>query len=64
MLLPLPYGDGIKITVGEYLTPNMRSINMRGIEPDIVVENKDDEDLQLKRAIVYLRAIEKFVTQL
>lgn len=64
MLLPLPYGDGIKITVGEYLTPNMRSINMREIEPDIVVENKDDEDLQLKRAIVYLRAIEKFVTQL
>lgn len=30
---------GIKITVAEYLTPNKRSIDGKGIVPDIVVEN-------------------------
>lgn len=30
---------GIKITVAEYLTPNKRSIDGKGVVPDIVVEN-------------------------
>lgn len=30
---------GMKITVAEYLTPKMRSINGKGIIPDIIVEN-------------------------
>ncbi len=32
--------SGVKITVAEYLTPNKRSIDGKGITPDIVVENQ------------------------
>lgn len=32
--------SGVKITVAEYLTPNKRSIDGKGITPDIVVENE------------------------
>ncbi|WP_202707559.1 S41 family peptidase [Sporosalibacterium faouarense] len=35
--------SGMKITVAEYLTPKMRSIDGKGIIPDIVVENKPAE---------------------
>ena len=42
----------MKITVAEYLTPNKRSINQKGIQPDIIVENKNGTgDIQLERAI-------------
>ncbi|WP_297405874.1 S41 family peptidase [uncultured Cetobacterium sp.] len=41
-LLPLPDGDGIKLTIAKYYTPNEISINGVGIKPDIVVEEKDD----------------------
>lgn len=51
-IIPLPLGDGMKITVAEYLTPNKRSINQKGIQPDIIVENKNGtRDIQLERAI-------------
>lgn len=40
-LLPLPDGDGIKITTAKYYTPNGISINGTGIEPDVEVEDKD-----------------------
>ena len=33
-LLPLPDGDGIKITIAKYYTPNGISIDGTGIEPD------------------------------
>ncbi|MGL4671873.1 S41 family peptidase [Cetobacterium sp.] len=41
-LLPLPDGDGIKITIAKYYTPSGVSIHGTGIEPDILVEEKDD----------------------
>ncbi|WP_297598671.1 S41 family peptidase [uncultured Cetobacterium sp.] len=41
-LLPLPDGDGIKITIAKYYTPSGVSIHGKGIEPDILVEEKDD----------------------
>ncbi|MBQ3437375.1 MAG: S41 family peptidase, partial [Fusobacterium sp.] len=40
-LLPLPDGDGIKITTAKYYTPKGISINGKGIEPDVKVEDKD-----------------------
>lgn len=56
VILPLAYGDGMKITVGEYLTPKKRNINKTGIVPDIVVENKDTKDLQLEKAMEFLNS--------
>lgn len=40
-LLPLPDGDGIKLTTAKYYTPNGVSINGMGIDPDVKVEDKD-----------------------
>lgn len=54
-IIPLTNGDGIKLTVAEYLTPNRRYIHNKGIVPDIVVQNKDtDKDLQLEKAVQVL----------
>lgn len=46
-------GGAIKLTIAKYLTPNDRSINGIGIEPDIKVEMEKDaaKDLQLDKAI-------------
>ena len=40
-LIPLPDGDGIKLTIAKYFTPSGISIHGIGIEPDIKVEEKD-----------------------
>ena len=44
------------MTTSEYFTPNERSINHIGIEPDILVEPTEDgeQDMQLNKAIQYL----------
>ncbi|MFK7826648.1 MAG: S41 family peptidase [Oligoflexales bacterium] len=36
-LVSLPDGSGLKLTVARYFTPNDRSIQAKGIDPDIVV---------------------------
>ncbi|QZY55486.1 S41 family peptidase [Crassaminicella profunda] len=36
---PITNGGGIKLTIAEYLTPNERSINGIGIQPDVLVKN-------------------------
>jgi carboxyl-terminal processing protease len=61
-LTPLPDGAAIKITTAHYLTPNHRDINLRGIDPDVRVdENKDarfgeeDKDAQLRAAVDLLQ---------
>ncbi|MBC2856080.1 S41 family peptidase [Cetobacterium sp. 2A] len=41
-LIPLPDGDGIKLTIAKYYTPSGVSIHGVGIEPDIKIEEKDD----------------------
>jgi carboxyl-terminal processing protease len=41
-LIPLPDGDGIKLTIAKYYTPSGVSIHKKGIEPNIVVEESDD----------------------
>ncbi|MGF6906741.1 S41 family peptidase [Fusobacterium sp. PH5-44] len=40
-LIPLPDGDGIKLTIAKYYTPNEISIHGTGIEPDVKVEEKE-----------------------
>ena len=61
-LTPLPDGAAIKITTAHYLTPNRRDINLRGIDPDVRVdENRDarfgevENDAQLRAAIAVLQ---------
>lgn len=60
-LTELPDGAAIKITTAHYLTPNHRDINLRGIDPDVSIdENHDarmgeiDHDAQLRAAVTYL----------
>ena len=33
-------GSGLKLTIARYYTPNGRSIQAKGIEPDIVLKHK------------------------
>lgn len=41
-LIPLPDGDGVKLTIAKYYTPSGISIHGKGIEPDVkVVEDSD-----------------------
>jgi len=49
-LFQLPDGTCFKMTTSEYFTPNERNIHGIGIEPDIVVEYKYDDN-QLERAM-------------
>jgi carboxyl-terminal processing protease len=48
-LVSLPDGSGLKLTVARYYTPKDRSIQAKGIEPDIVVprklQNLDKDDV-------------------
>ncbi|NLY46413.1 MAG: S41 family peptidase [Tissierella sp.] len=53
-VVTLPRGDGIKLTIAEYFSPNMNKIDGIGIIPDIVVENQPNEDTQLKTALELL----------
>ncbi|MDR7869642.1 MAG: S41 family peptidase [Tissierellaceae bacterium] len=53
-VITLPRGDGIKLTIAEYFSPNMSKIDGVGVEPDMVVENKAGEDSQLKAALELL----------
>ncbi|MHB8240338.1 MAG: hypothetical protein ACYDFS_12015, partial [Vulcanimicrobiaceae bacterium] len=53
--------SAIKITTAHYLTPNHKDINLKGIEPNVVVaENKDARfgelryDAQLQAAVALL----------
>ena len=61
-LTPLPDGAAIKITTAHYLTPSRRDINLRGIEPNVLVEEpadwrfgEIDRDAQLRAAIALLQ---------
>ncbi|NWG38789.1 MAG: S41 family peptidase [Hydrogenophilaceae bacterium] len=52
-ILPLGNNTAIKLTTARYYTPSGRSIQAKGIEPDIVVEdplNPSDESMNVKEA--------------
>ncbi|MDH5824553.1 S41 family peptidase [Luteimonas sp. RD2P54] len=40
-VLPLDNGDSVKLTTARYYTPSGRSIQARGIDPDVVLEAED-----------------------
>jgi carboxyl-terminal processing protease len=42
-VIPLEDGSGLKLTIARYYTPNGRSIQERGIDPDVEVEQLDPE---------------------
>ncbi len=60
-IYPLPSGSAMKVTTAHYVTPKGRNINKMGINPDIIVEEKDSKDttkkldLQLEAARNYLK---------
>lgn len=64
-LMSMSTGNGLKLTVEEYYTPNRNKINGKGITPDEIIELpdtvtnilsvKEDEDTQLKKAIELLK---------
>jgi carboxyl-terminal processing protease len=53
-ILPIGNGTAIKLTTARYFTPNGRSIQAKGIEPDIVVEDpnlpSEEDDLGIREA--------------
>lgn len=54
-LIPLKNGGIFKITTEEYLGSKGETINKLGVKPDYVIDNKDDNDLQLKKAVSILK---------
>ncbi len=60
---PLSTGDAVKFTTAHYLTPDGRTINKVGVEPDEIVEMspKDqverDDDVQFQEAVALLREL-------
>lgn len=49
-ILPMNNGAGIKLTTARYFTPNGRSIQAKGIVPDIILEDPVDQGLNLREA--------------
>ena len=47
-ILPLPDGSALKLTIARYYTPKDRSIQAKGITPDIVVAAKAGEEVPVK----------------
>jgi carboxyl-terminal processing protease len=64
-IIPLSDGSGLRLTTARYITPKGRSIEGKGIKPDIVIEQPRLEqsnvgnlntDIQLQRAVELLKA--------
>lgn len=53
-VVPLKDGAGLKLTTARYYTPKGRSIQARGIEPDIVVERAEFKELPDKGGAGFL----------
>jgi carboxyl-terminal processing protease len=58
-VIPLGDGRGIKLTTAHYLTPSGRFIHGQGIEPDIIIEQLEQQpgsnDNQITRAVQILK---------
>ncbi len=60
-VIPLSDGSALKLTIAKYYTPKGVCIEKKGIEPDIIVElpevkeGEETKDLQLERAIEFLK---------
>ncbi|MBR1859896.1 MAG: S41 family peptidase [Selenomonadaceae bacterium] len=68
-VMPMFHEDGLKLTIAKYYTPNNRSIDGVGIEPDVVIEsnkplnrslnfinNDMSDDVQLAKGIEIINA--------
>ena len=65
-VMPMFHEDGLKLTIAKYYTPNNRSIDGIGIEPDVEIESNKpvqrilnfdtdiNDDVQLKKAVEVL----------
>jgi carboxyl-terminal processing protease len=49
-ILPLPNNQAVKLTTARYYTPGGRSIQAKGIAPDLVVEDAADQKVLLREA--------------
>jgi carboxyl-terminal processing protease len=49
-ILPLPNNQAVKLTTARYYTPGGRSIQAKGISPDITVEDAADQKVLLREA--------------
>ena len=49
-ILPLPNNQAVKLTTARYYTPGGRSIQAKGISPDIVIEDAPDARVLLREA--------------
>ena len=54
-IYPLEDGSGLRLTIGKYYTPKGRSIQAKGITPDIVVPDKIPSGTEEERKIRFLR---------
>jgi len=55
----LPAGDGVRISVGKYLSPDGKEWNGTGLSPDVVQERGEGtgtEDLQMKKGLEVLKS--------
>ena len=43
-VIPLDNGAGLRLTTAKYFTPKGRSIHAKGIEPDVIVEDKTETE--------------------
>ena len=53
-IIPLSDNSGLRLTTARYFTPNGRSIQAKGITPDIMVEQKELTSAQ-KKEIMHIR---------
>lgn len=51
-VMPLSQGRAIKLTTSHYFTPSGRSINGRGIEPDVLLQGPDPDALDLSDPVI------------
>jgi len=54
-MLALRDGSALRLTTARYFTPSGKSIQDKGIEPDIVVEDSETQDEALAQALEHLR---------
>ncbi|MEQ9619086.1 MAG: S41 family peptidase [Deltaproteobacteria bacterium] len=54
-IIKLEDGSGLKLTTAKFYAPSGRSINEVGVTPDITVQNDNDHDKQLERAVNILK---------
>ena len=54
-IIELDDGSGLKLTTAKFYAPSGRSISDVGVTPDIIVEDNESTDLQIKRAVEILK---------